>query len=426
VSADRVRGDHTGLVFPAHADALRADGPEFLTKAFRAFGVLDADNQVVRIDRLDDVAGGSTGRKAVLDVRYAEHGSPTQLFVKFSRDFDNAIRDRGRTQMEAEVRFASLTQEPAFPITVPTTLFADYHCDSGTGLIVSERITFGANGIEPQYHKCLDYEMPRQIEHYRALLTAVGRLAGVHRAGKLPAHLVDQFPIDLRAATVGERVPCTVDRLKRQLARLGDFIRHHPGLFGANIRARGFISRLTTEAEQLILREPAIWAHLGSAQDYIALCHWNANVDNAWFWSDTDSELSCGLMDWGCVSQMNAAMAIWGALSGAETHLWDDHLDTLLAMFCDVVHDNGGPLLDPVTLRHQLVLYATLMGVTWLLDVPALLHKRIDDLSPQTTRTDPRIKGDEGVRAPLQMLTNVLNLWETRGVATGLAVLGQK
>ena len=30
------------------------------------------------------------------------------------------------------------------------------------------------------------------------------------------------------------------------------------------------------------------------------------------------------------------------------------------------------------------------------------------------TRKDPRIKDDESVRAPLQMLANVLNLWETQ------------
>jgi hypothetical protein len=128
-------------------------------------------------------------------------------------------------------------------------------------------------------------------------------------------------------------------------------------------------------------------------------------------------------MDWGCVSQMNVAMAIWGALSGAETDLWDHHLDDLLVMFCDQVRDSGGPAIDPVVLRRQLVLYASLMGVIWLLDVPALLRKRIPDIGPQTTRLDARIRDDEGVRAPLQMLTNVLNLWETRGLDDSLALL---
>lgn len=50
------------------------------------------------------------------------------------------------------------------------------------------------------------------------------------------------------------------------------------------------------------------------------------------------------------------------------------------------------------------------MGVAWLLDVPALIRKRFD-VAP-TSRTDPRIRKDESVRAPLQMLSNLLLLWQ--------------
>jgi hypothetical protein len=323
--------------------------------------------------------------------------------------------------MESEVRFAALSRAPGFPIAVPAIQFADYHSQSGTGLIISERIPFGTRGFEPQYHKCLDYEMPAQVAHYRALLTAVARLAGTHRAGLLPAHLIAQFPVDLQAATVGERVAFTAEQLDRRLGRLADFTQAHPGLFAPNLRSRRFAMRMTDDAHELVRHEDAVWRHLRDAHDYLALCHWNANVDNAWFW--TDDELRCGLMDWGCVSQMNLAMAIWGSLCGAETELWDNHLDPLLVMFCDEVSDSGGPRLDAAMLRRQLVLYATLMCVNWLLDVPALLQKRIPDIGPQTVRTDPRIKDDEGVRAPLQMLTNVLNLWETRGLADSLSLV---
>ena len=52
------------------------------------------------------------------------------------------------------------------------------------------------------------------------------------------------------------------------------------------------------------------------------------------------------------------------------------------------------------------------MGVRWLMDVPALIRSRIPDGGAAIRRTAPAIKGDESVRAPLQMLTNVLNLWE--------------
>ena len=60
------------------------------------------------------------------------------------------------------------------------------------------------------------------------------------------------------------------------------------------------------------------------------------------------------------------------------------------------------------------------MGVTWLLDVPAVIHAKVPDIRTATLRTDPAIKGDEGVRAPLQMLANVLNIWESRDVSAAL------
>ena len=63
------------------------------------------------------------------------------------------------------------------------------------------------------------------------------------------------------------------------------------------------------------------------------------------------------------------------------------------------------------------------MGTTWLLDVPAMLQARIDDLGPTTSRADPRIKDDEGIRAPLQMFVNFLNLWESRDFGRLLAEL---
>jgi hypothetical protein len=102
-------------------------------------------------------------------------------------------------------------------------LFADYHRDTGTGILISERIQLGANGIERHYHKCLDYEMPEPLEHYRVLVSALGRLVGSHRSGRLPAAIVDRFPVDMQAATVGERVSISPDKLNRRLDQLSQF-----------------------------------------------------------------------------------------------------------------------------------------------------------------------------------------------------------
>ena len=406
-------GDRYGLASPAEPAALESDGARFLTEAFRASGV-SRNNSITRVTGFREVAGGSTGRKAVLSVEYDESapGLHTDLFVKFSRDFDDPARDRGKTQMEPEVRFAALSRAPGFPIAVPRALFGDYHRPSGTGILITERIRFGDSGIERQYHKCLDYEMPEPLEHYRALLTALARLAGNHRSGRLPAELTAPFPLDVAPATVGERAPLSVAKLERRVNQLAAFAQSDPGLLPAC--SPEFVTRLRADVPRFALHERTVAGLLAGDSDYVALCHWNANIDNAWFWHDTVGVLRCGLMDWGCVGQMNLGMAIWGAMSGAETDLWDSHLDELLQRFVIEFHRYGGPQLDPIRLRRHTLLYAAAMGVAWLLGVPALIRKRFEAIPD--SRKHPLIRDDEGVRAPLQMLSNLLFLWERHRV----------
>lgn len=128
-----VTGDQFGIPIPAHPAALRAAGVSFLTSTFHASGVLEANNCVTRITQFQEVPGGSTGRKLLLSVEY-DRPDPllrTELFAKFSRDLGNAIRDRGKTQMEPEVRFASLARALEFPIAVPSPQFGDYHRETG-------------------------------------------------------------------------------------------------------------------------------------------------------------------------------------------------------------------------------------------------------------------------------------------------------
>lgn len=407
-------GDDYGLPLPGTPEDLRAAGPAFLTRAFQASGTLRAHNRVSRVTELTEVSGGSTGRKALLRVEYADPAPHlrTDLFVKFSRDLLDPARDVGRTQMEQEIRLAELSRHPDFPIVVPETLFADYHRESGTGILITERITFGANGIEPQYHKCLDYRMPDQLEHYRALITALARLAGTQRAGRFPTDLIARFPVDLQAAAVGERVKVDPESLARKLVRLADFVSAQPGLFRPFVRAESFLAALPETGAAIAAHEPEVWRLMEADADYLALCHWNANVDNAWFFRDIREDLACGLLDWGCVSRMHVAMALWGALSGAEATLWDRHLDELLALFVAEYSAAGGPDLEVEHLRTRLFHYVAVMGVAWLLDVPALLRARLGDSLAGLTRADARIADDEALRAPLQMLTNVLDLWQ--------------
>jgi hypothetical protein len=419
---DEAPGDMLGLPIPAHSEALRRAGVDFLTAAFRASGALGMDNRVTRITRFEECPGGSTGRKLLLSVEY-ENPAPRlhkDLFVKFSRDFGDELRDRARIQMESEVRFALLSRLPQFPIAVPACLYADFHEESGTGILITERIAFGEGGIERHYDKCQDYEMPEPLEHYRALVRALARLAGTHKAGRFPESVAQQFPFDPEKLSVSKRAPYTVQQLQNRVARLCDFAAAYPRLLPENIRAPQFLDRLARDVPRFPEQDPRIKGLLRSTPDFIALCHWNANVDNAWFWRNAEGWLECGLMDWGHVSQMNVAMSLWGALSAAEISLWDAHLDELLALFAGEFESCGGPALDVGGLKLQLLLHVAQMGLAWLLDAPALIQRTVPDLAEVESRYDPRIKENELARAQLHMLGVFLNLWETQDIGAVL------
>lgn len=411
---DWIRGDSLGLDIPAHAAALRQGGPAFLTRAFHAAGSLPADNRVSHISECREIQGGSTGRKLLLSVEY-EHPDPsleTQLFVKFSRDFDNDIRDRAKSQMELEVLFALLSRSPDFPIAVPACYFTDFHHASGTGILVTQRVAFGQRGIEPLYEKCLDYKMPQPLAHYRALIRALGRLAGTHKAGRLPAIVEQYFPFAPEKLVVSQRAPYSAEQISERVQAYAGFVGDYPGLMPAHLCTESFLNRLQVEAprfQQLVAVGQNL---LQSDPDMIALCHWNAHVDNAWFWTGENGELQCGLMDWGNVSQMNVAMALWGCLSAAELSVWNDHLEELLALFATEFANSGGVALDLDTLKLHLTIYVATMGLAWMLDAPQYLVSLVPDLKQVNDRFDPRIENNERARSQWLIMSVFLNLWQ--------------
>ena len=134
------QGELSGLQFPADAGALKSGGAGFLALAFQAFGVLPASNRVNRIVHMEAFHAGGSGSKLMLTVAYdnPEGNLPEQLFIKFSRNFADELRDRARFMMVSEARFAVFSRAPDFPVTVPRCLFADVEAESGTGVIITE------------------------------------------------------------------------------------------------------------------------------------------------------------------------------------------------------------------------------------------------------------------------------------------------
>jgi hypothetical protein len=420
---DFAPGEATGLAVPAHPDALRQAGAEWLTQAFRAYGALAPDNAVTRIVRCEAFAGGNSGDKLLLDVEYARPDAAlhTQLFVKFSLCLGDPFRDRRRHELHGEVRLAGLSRNPAFPVAVARPYFADFDPASGIGVLITQRIRFGEQGIEPVRVKNMDHELDSPLEYYRATVTALARLAAAHQSGRLSPEADRLFPFEPETAAAAMPIPWDEAQVQDKAAEIGKFIAECPQFFPANVAAPAFAARLARDALALYRHDGDTRRFLFGDPQFIALAHWNTHIDNAWFWRNEAGVLQAGLLDWGMVRQMNVATALWGGLSGAALEVWGRHLDELLALFVAELAANGGARLDQAELALHLDLAVATMCLALMMDTPALIRSRMPDIADLTGPGDPRIARDKVVQGFLHTFTACLNLWERRHFGASLA-----
>lgn len=413
---DRAQGDATGIDIPAHPDAVIEAGPEFLTRAFRAFGSLGADNAVASIVEFSPCSDGNSGDKLFLTVAYerADPALDTQLFVKFSRDFVDVFRDRRRYELEAEVRLAALSRHPAFPVAVAKPYFADFNRETGTGILITQRINFDRDGIEPLREKCMDHQLANPLEHYRATVTALAKLAAAQQSGQLSPEVDRLFPWNAEAAVADLPVSWDEPGMREAVARIREFVSGSPQLFPPAVAAPAFLDRLEEDAVLLLRHLPAIRCFLYADPRFVALAHWNTNIDNAWFWRDGEGVLQAGLLDWGMVRRMNVGLSIWGGLSAAGSEMLENDLPELLSLYASVLAGQGGAVIDPAELDVHFDLSLVLVGFAMMMDLPALVQARLPEAAQASGPRDPLIRSDPVVRGFLYVAANFLNLWARR------------
>jgi hypothetical protein len=207
------------------------------------------------------------------------------------------------------------------------------------------------------------------------------------------------------------------------VARFGDFARACPRLLPAHLTEPDFIARLERDALAFLAREHAVRQFLHADPDLIALAHWNGHIDNAWFYRDATGALQCGLMDWGMVRQMNLGISLWGSLSGMDHTLLATHSDALLAHFADDLAAAGGARIDQARLALHFDLSVMLLGLALMLDVPALIRKRLPAVANASGPLDPMLCQDPVARGFLCVFVNLLSLWQARDFGASLARL---
>jgi hypothetical protein len=202
--------------------------------------------------------------------------------------------------------------------------------------------------------------------------------------------------------------------------RYATFAAQCPQLLPMNIRTPRFIAQLERDAARLLQHAATIKRFLVTQPDFIALCHWNTNIDNAWFWRDANGVLQCGLLDWGMVRQMNVATALWGGLCSANLDIWNNHLDELLSAFITELRSNGGPQLDAMQLKLNMNLSVAMLGLAMMMDVPAWILARLPEAIHARSPLDSIMHRDEIARSFLHVFTAFLNRWQTQDFGASL------
>ena len=295
VPLEFVRGDATGLAIPAHGEALRAAGETFLTEAFRSFRSLSPNNRIVRITRLEPFPGGNSGHKLFLSVEYAhtEPGLHTDLFVKFSRDFTDAFRDRRRHELQAEVCLAGTVASARLSDQRSHRLFCGL-----SPRIRHRHAHHAANRLRQRRHRAAAAEMhgPRTFRTARLLSSDRNDPRAARRRaqsqGCYPRRSMRTFHSIRKRPPPPTRFPGTSGSCANGSRVMRHSSQAAPSFCPPMSPRRNSSARLERDAVRFLRHEATIKRFLHADRDFIALCHYNANIDNAWFWRDRSGALS--------------------------------------------------------------------------------------------------------------------------------------
>jgi len=182
-----------------------------------------------------------------------------------------------------------------------------------------------------------------------------------------------------------------------------------------HLMEKSYLDKFFTETLEMSQYCAEMVFHGTCVPEYFTLVHPNAQVDNAWYWRETDGTVKCGLLDWGGASCGSMASCIGNGWIGMETEVADEHEEKLVKVFIDEYEKVTGFRLDfddlymHIKLAHATVIYGCCANVGMLL-------RCIDKASWKDIkgRTDPRIDELFLARCYFVQLEMLLGMWKKR------------
>lgn len=408
-------GELCNISFPYTFDAFKQAGNEFLTVAFRKTGAIDPDNEVVSIESFEEVVAGGMGRKAKFKVRYLKPAPhlKEELFAKFSLEKGHYLRHLYEGVMNSEVAFALLSRNADFPVHVPECYFADLNNSQGEALLITECIPFGADGVEPAIEKALDYQLSHAEEFYHAIARSLARLAAYDKHGKMNSPLVSLLEPGIKTHPM---ISLSENELAGKLMDLGDFVQDKHNLLPQAYCDKSFADSLGKWVPLTFSNYHSIKEQLNTHPQLAAICHWNPNIDNAWFWRDADQQLQAGLFDWGNVGNINLASALCSAIAFTEIEVLENHYDAFVHTILSEYRQHSGCDVSVEDFQDCFNLLVATDLTALLLDLPAFLNQTHADLDDYIDHHDERLEKDFVARLRVVGLRAYSYLWRRNNV----------
>mmetsp|Transcript_68941 Transcript_68941/g.121881 ORF Transcript_68941/g.121881 Transcript_68941/m.121881 type:complete len:644 (+) Transcript_68941:64-1995(+) len=400
------------LEFPFNAEMLQQMGPAWLTKAFHASGSIPQENSVRALKNVKEYIGGGNCSKLIFDVEYAQDAKDlhTKLFAKipFPLGGKTASDRMASSVMQSGAELGEVNAqrllESRLPFRIPRFYFGDCSNETSNWILITERIPFGqkegSNKMDPAYDKMKDWELQGSAEDYYRLLVKQGaKMAGLDKAEKLaPRAMMDKFfgngfrpkeAYGMRAESTGIGEAEFKTKIKMGIDFVGTTGK---ALFPSDCTTPEFLEsyKKTLATANAYAAEMVWWCNRNP--DYVAWSHGNLNVDNVFFWRDSEQRLDLGVLDWGGARSDSMGWKLWWWLYCCEYSFLDANIDGLLDCFIKEYHDNGGPMLDKEELKLQFILSALSQGVGLLGAVPQIYKMcKKTEWATITDRKDPRI-----------------------------------
>mmetsp|Transcript_1308 Transcript_1308/g.3794 ORF Transcript_1308/g.3794 Transcript_1308/m.3794 type:complete len:691 (+) Transcript_1308:59-2131(+) len=431
--AQRLPGSLYGLPLPRTPEEMGSEeffGAKWLTEAFHKAGTLPKSNAIKRVVDGRRFVGGGSGPKVLFHVEYErpDESLDTALFGKFPWTLEENAQQKVIEQGQGkfgdnwggEINFYRFVS-PHVSFPVPKLYFGDLNRETSEAIIINAAVPWPEEGkqelepyeVMPPCGKCEDYLLKDPHEYYFAMIKRQGTLAGLGKTKKLGP---DEGKVKWYDYNPKTDVFCAFAMPGHEKALRKLVEEAAPQIFPEEVRNPAFLDRFEAQMAEICKAQESIAQYIYADVLYTGFQHQNGNTDNAYFYRRSDSELDCGLLDWGSFAHLAFASAFQGSFVSCLGNMLAEYDDRLICAWADAYHATGAPPFDVPELIMQYRMVSAVSCYGCIAGARGFLSPQMKPLwdNVQAYNDEP-IRNDFGLKFGISMLYHRVLLWALRG-----------